>query len=127
MLHLNVPAATDSDLKLFLRRLRWFTVALLAPELVMLFAIGQWASVKRSVTDMADLGFKNWSIVHAFYADSGGFMLQARDSPPFPVTAKQIHYLVQKEYMHVPGITRKEIWDKSKGICSREARLFALL
>ncbi|KAJ9636835.1 hypothetical protein H2199_007829 [Coniosporium tulheliwenetii] len=63
---------------------------------------------------MADLGFKNWSIVHAFYADSGGFMLQARDSPPFPVTAKQIHYLVQKEYMHVPGITRKEIWDKSK-------------
>lgn len=85
----------------------------------MLFAIGQWASAKRSVADMADLGFKEWSIVHAFYADSGGFMLQARDSPPFPVTAKQVHYLVQKKYMQMPEITRKEIWYKSKGSYDR--------
>ncbi|KAL9026356.1 MAG: hypothetical protein Q9196_004965 [Gyalolechia fulgens] len=32
----------------------------------------------------------------------------------FPVTAKQIHYLVQKEYIAVPDITEKEIFDKSK-------------
>jgi len=49
MLHLNLPARTDSQWTLFVRKARWLVLALLAPELVMLFACGQWASAKRSV------------------------------------------------------------------------------
>jgi hypothetical protein len=56
-----------------------------------------------------------WTIVHGFYADSGGFVLCPRDSDPFPVSAKQIHYLVENGYIEIPGITEKEILDKSKG------------
>ena len=37
------------------------------------------------------------------------------------MTAKKIHYLVQRDYLNVPLITRREIWDKSK------ADLFAKL
>ena len=114
MLHLNVPAKDDSDWTLFLRRTRWLTVAVLAPELVMLFASGQWASAKRSVGEMEASGFGGWSMVHAFYADSGGFVLQARNSVSFPVTARQVHYLVQTKYITMPAITKAEIWDKSK-------------
>ena len=114
MLHLNVPAQDDSNWTLFVRRTRWLTLAVLAPELVMLFASGQWASAKQSVGEMKALGYEGWSMVHAFYADSGGFVLQARDSYPFPVTAKQIQYLITSKYMDVPAITRAEIWDKSK-------------
>lgn len=80
----------------------------------MLFASGQWASAKRSVVDMDSLGCENWSMIHAFYADTGGFVLQARESVAFPITAKQLCYLVQQGYMQAPTITKKEIWDKSK-------------
>lgn len=114
MLHLNVPAKEDTFWTLFFRRMRWLVLALLAPELLMLFASGQWASAKRSVTDMKALGHQNWSMIHAFYADSGGFVFQARESKAFPVTAKQVWYLVQSNYMQIPSITKKEIWDKSK-------------
>ena len=114
MIHLNVPAHNDSNWTLFVRRSRWLLLAILAPELVMLFASGQWASAKQSVSEMKALGFESWSMVHAFYADSGGFVLQARDSTPFPITAKQVQYLVVSKYMPLPAITRAEIWDKSK-------------
>ncbi|MCJ1376324.1 hypothetical protein MMC20_007566 [Loxospora ochrophaea] len=114
MLHLNVPASTDGYWTVFLRRSRWVALSIFAPELVMLFASGQWASAKRSVRDMIKLGHTDWSLIHAFYADSSGFVLQAPDMGPFPITAQQIHYLIQKGYMAKPTITKAEIWDKSK-------------
>ena len=80
----------------------------------MLFASGQCSSARRSVLEMHALGYLQWSLQHAFYADSGGFLLQQAHSEPFPVTAKQIKYLIQCEYVPVPSITRKEIRDKSK-------------
>lgn len=114
MLHLNVPAKDDSNWTLFLRRTRWLVLAVLAPELVMLFASGQWASAKRSVSEMKASGFSGWSMVHAFYADSGGFTLQAKDSVSFPITAKQVHYLLESKVILMPSISKAEIWDKSK-------------
>ncbi len=114
MLHLNVPAKTDGLCCLMFRKARWLMLALLAPELVMLFACGQWASAKRSVADMQQSHHEGWTMIHAFYADSGGFMLETADFVSFPITAKQVHYLVQKGYMSIPKITKEEIWDKSK-------------
>ena len=114
MLHLNVPAKDDDFWTLFVRRARWLMFALLSPELVMLFACGQWASAQRSVADMHALGYESWTMVHAFYADMGGFVLHPPDCTSFPVTAKQIHYLVQQRYLPIPNITKKEIRDKSK-------------
>ncbi len=43
MLHLIVPAKDDTPWTLFLRKLRWLALAILAPELLVLFASGQWA------------------------------------------------------------------------------------
>ena len=114
MLHLNVPSQSDTQVTLFFRKLRWMTLSILAPELIMLFASGQWASARRSVADMHRLGHSSWTIVHAFYADSGGFLLHSQDTNAFPITAKQIHYLVQKGHIPLPILTRREIWDKSK-------------
>ena len=114
MVHLNVPAKDDGFWTLFIRRARWLMFALLSPELVMLFACGQWASAQRSVADMHSSGYESWTMVHAFYADMGGFVLHTPDCTSFPITAKQIHYLVQQHYLPLPNITKKEICDKSK-------------
>ncbi|KAI9771735.1 MAG: hypothetical protein M1839_002749 [Geoglossum umbratile] len=111
MLHLNVPASCDKSWAMFWRKARWMLLGLLAPELPMVFACGQWASAQRSVAQMGNPG---WTIVHSLYADGGGFLLQPPDTYAFPVTAKQIHYLVTEEYIPMPTITQREIWDKSK-------------
>ena len=114
MLHLNVPAPSDSWLTVLCRKARWVVIALFAPELLMLFACGQWASAKRSVRDMKELGHDDWTMIHAFYADSGGFLLDTPDYPAFPITAKQLLYLTRAGYTSLPPITKREIWDKSK-------------
>ena len=114
MLHLNVPAEKDGYWRILARKTKWFTMAMLAPELMMLFAGGQWAAAKRSFDDMHKPKVKNWSMTHAFHAESGGFVLRPRSGPDFPVTARQIHYLIEKRYVDAPSISRKEIFDKSK-------------
>ena len=115
MLHLNVPAPTDKIWTMVLRKLRWALLGLLAPELPMLFACGQWASAQRSVQAMRSIGYQqaHWSSEHAFFADMGGFILRCPDADDFPITAKQIENLVRNEFISLPSITRKEIWDKS--------------
>lgn len=115
MVHLNVPSKQDTFWTIFWRKARWLLLGILAPEVPMLFACGQWASAKRSVNDMRNLGFDDtkWTVEHAYYADSGGFELQTPDCEAFPITAKQVHYLVQHSHIALPKITKKEIWDKS--------------
>ncbi|PSK42712.1 hypothetical protein B9Z65_5634 [Elsinoe australis] len=114
MLHLNIPARDESFITVTIRRTKWFVMSLLAPELVMLFAGGQWAAACRSVKDMKESGIEDWTMEHAFYAESGGFELHTADMAPFPVTARQLLYLIERGYVSRPHITRAEIWDKSK-------------
>ncbi|KAL9095928.1 MAG: hypothetical protein Q9165_001926 [Trypethelium subeluteriae] len=68
---------------------------------------------------------QNWTLVHAFYADSGGFVFGTADFKAFPVTARQIHYLVTNHYIDPPPISKKEIFDKSKA--DLFAKFFAAL
>ncbi|GAM88264.1 hypothetical protein ANO11243_062970 [Dothideomycetidae sp. 11243] len=125
MLHLNLPARKNSNITILLRKAKWFTMALLAPELVMLFAAGQWASARRAVRDMKDIGITSWSLEHAFYADAGGLELYTSDYVPFRITAKQVHYLVVRGYIKLPELSKEEICDKSKA--DRFAKLVAAL
>ncbi|KAF2807424.1 uncharacterized protein BDZ99DRAFT_510297 [Mytilinidion resinicola] len=115
MLHLNVPSKKDSFWTIVWRKARWLLLGILAPEVPMLFACGQWASAKRSVNDMRKLGFSDaeWSLEHAWYADSGGFELQPLEGEPLPITARQVWYLLENGFISLPSISKKEIWDKS--------------
>ncbi|KAL9619953.1 MAG: hypothetical protein Q9160_005510 [Pyrenula sp. 1 TL-2023] len=97
-----------------LRKLRWLILGFLAPEFVLLVAAGQWSSARHSMKDMQNLGHTHWTMVHGFYADSGGYWLNFRDFPRFPATAKQIHYLVHHQYLKMPQTTEEDIKDKSK-------------
>lgn len=115
MLHLNIPSPKDTYWTIFWRKSRWLVLGILAPEVPMLFACGQWASAKRSVSEMRTLGFSDdeWSLEHAYYADSGGFRLHTFEDKAIIITAQQVHRLVHKEIIRLPPITKKEIWDKS--------------
>ena len=114
MLHLNVRAATDGWWCMFFRKARWLFLGLLAPEFVLLMACGQWTSAQRSVKDMRALGYNHWSMTHAFYSDSGGFVLKLKEMAPFPLTARQVWYLVDCGFMELPKISKETIQEKSK-------------
>jgi len=75
VVHLNVPARKDSDWRIFLRRVRWGLVCVMAPDFLTLIAAAQWDAAKANVKEMRELelkGTEDWSLVHAFYANSGG-------------------------------------------------------
>ncbi|KAI1145150.1 hypothetical protein F4825DRAFT_467574 [Nemania diffusa] len=111
MLHLNVPGPSDSEKTMICRRLRWLLVGLLAPELILMYSFAQFTS--------------DWTLVHSFYADRGGFQLHVPNYKPFPITAKQVVYLTEHGHIDMPTITKREINDKSKA--NRETKVLAFL
>ncbi|KAK5948824.1 hypothetical protein OHC33_010075 [Knufia fluminis] len=122
MLHLNLPAPTDEYWTIFRRKARWLLLGVLAPEVPMLMACGQWSSAKRSVKEMQELGLttEQWSMSHAFFADSGGIILKWDNEEVFPITAKQVAWLVRGGHIDVPNIPLKELRDKSKAdMCTK--------
>ena len=114
VLHVNLPAQTDTFLTTWLRKFRWAVLAVFAPEIVTLFAACQWSSARSSVRSMHELGASHWTIVHGFYADSGGFILHTPDMPPFPVDTRALQYLIENRYLEVPEIKKDDIQDRSK-------------
>jgi hypothetical protein len=114
VLHLNVPSADDGFWTILLRKIRWGIFAFLAPDMLVGFSAMQFHSAKISVIQMHSIGCVGWTMKHAFYANSGGFVLGSRDLRPFPVTAASIFYLVSAKHINCPAISEAEIWDKSK-------------
>ncbi|KAF1838218.1 hypothetical protein BDW02DRAFT_636652 [Decorospora gaudefroyi] len=113
MLCLNVPAPTDSYVRLVGRRILWMLLGILGPEFVLIYAAGQWSRAKWSVENFKE-DHPDWHMRHAFFADMGGFVLHTEDGVVFPVNAVQLRWLVRHEYIEYPKISRKGLWDKSK-------------
>lgn len=113
-LHLNVPASNEGQWRPILRKLRWMMLTLLGPEFVVALAAGQRANARRAFNTIRGMGYSEWTLRHSFYANMGGFVLQARDSKPFPIHGLHIIYLLKEGYLNLPEITSQEISDKSK-------------
>lgn len=114
VLHHNVPIKSEGFWSVFARKVRWAILAVCAPEMLTLFAVMQWNAANISVVEMTEIGELNWTVVHAFYANAGGFILETRDCPAFPINAKSIFYLRSMGWIESPTITRENIWDRSK-------------
>ena len=113
VLFLNVP--DKYDFRSYLAtKLSWVAFTIFFPEILASFAQVQYLSARYSVSAFTKLGYHDWSMTHAFFADMGGFMLDPPDYPPFPVNAHQIHYLVEHGFIDFPSIQRDTIQDKNK-------------
>lgn len=116
ILHHNLQAKDDGYWTIFFRKLRWAVLAVTTPEMLALFAVMQWNAANISVQQMRDLGYKNWTRVHAFYANAGEFLLKALDFPAFPLNAISLHYILQQNRITLPNLSRDNIWDRSKAV-----------
>lgn len=114
VLCLNVPAKEDGFWVLLRREAKSSLIAVFGPEILVCFTCGQWTSATRSVDEFQKLNCKQWTMRHAYYSDMGRFFLDTGDFKAFPITSKQLHWLVEKKYIELPRITVREIDDKSK-------------
>lgn len=114
---LNVPNPKWSRWRRSLQKTLMACMGCIGSEFVFQLALGQWMSARRSVVDFKSSGYSSWSLRHAFLADMGGFVLQTSDWVEFPITAKQLHYLVKEGYVLYSSVDleRHVIEDKNKG------------
>ncbi|KAE9376095.1 hypothetical protein N431DRAFT_371135 [Stipitochalara longipes BDJ] len=113
----NLPALTDRRLARFRDKFDLACIGLLGPEVLFGIALGQRTSARRSVKKFQNLDgiCPTWTLTHAFFADMGGFVLEAADlAYPIPLDAEQIHYLVKNRYIDYPALDKDEIEDKNK-------------
>ena len=87
---------------------------IIGPEFVLYFAVGQRYEAKQSVIAFRRVGYDSWTLTHAFYANMGGFVLHPRHGKSFPITARQLLYLVKNKFVEYPSLKRKVIQDQSK-------------
>lgn len=89
-------------------------LTIFAPEFILGFAAGQKLNARRTTDSLHAMRHTTWTPRHSFYANMGGFVLQPRDSPPFPIHGIHLVWLIREGYLTLPEITKEEIADKSK-------------
>ena len=132
---MNVPALNDNSFLRFRNKLSIALLGILGPDFLMVLALGQWESARRSVKvspfhkpgftivahanwqrfNAAKLSRKKWTMKHAFFADMGGYLLISEDyKTPFPINGDQLFFLVSNDYVELPDIDDADIDDKNK-------------
>lgn len=122
----------------FWTKLKWMLVTMLLPELLVGRALGDWVSA-RQFKRMAN---SQWTLIHGFYANMGGLLLQLPSAPAtsepadsdverspnahseqsaegrkaVAINGRQLYFLLDARYIDdEPPISEAEIQDKSKG------------
>lgn len=114
ILCLNLPAEHEGFWHRMRRKVHWFMLTVLGPEVLFQLAFGEWLKARRSCKAFREMEHHAWTMTHSFYANMGGVILLTHDAGSFPVNAEQLHYLYLEGHMSRPVIARKAILDKNK-------------
>ncbi|KAL2018417.1 hypothetical protein VTK56DRAFT_836 [Thermocarpiscus australiensis] len=104
---LNIPTerVRERRHRWLLHKFYWQLFAIFFPEVLVATAAEQWLSARQSARAFARLGYPQWTVRHAFFADMGGIVVAPPDFPPFPVDSQQLAYVVEHEYLELPNIS----------------------
>ncbi|XP_006460427.1 hypothetical protein AGABI2DRAFT_203489 [Agaricus bisporus var. bisporus H97] len=116
--HPNIPARTDSRWCVFKRGLSTMIYALIAPELMVAWALHQYLGARQIMhkynKDCDKPGDVKWTKTHGFFIQMGGFMLYRDGLPVEVLTYESFKEHIDKKEIDVPRITERTINDKSK-------------
>ena len=131
--HPNLPDPSDTRWKVLLRRSGYMFWTLVTPELVVYWAMRQWVGAKaiekhyegkyailppcRFVHLLIQLALADkWTRTHGYFLLMGGFMLHDCEGNILGVLSpERLQELSDLGNIEVPGVTEKEINDRSKG------------
>ncbi|KAF8998945.1 hypothetical protein BDQ17DRAFT_1283009 [Cyathus striatus] len=110
--HPNVPDPEEEDWKAFWRKLKIMYASLMAPELVLTWAVRQWLGA-RKIFNMYKSPRRNWTMNHAQFLQMGGFHSCSADHKG-AISPMRFDALLQEGKITFPTIKKEEIQDKSK-------------
>ncbi|KAK3986120.1 hypothetical protein QBC44DRAFT_248817 [Cladorrhinum sp. PSN332] len=135
-IHLNLPDPRESKWTGFRRRLKWITIGLFIPELLVSTAIEQYRLARRISKEAEKVFGGNqdeeqqrpkrrhpWTLTHSYWAIMGGIAVDGSNANtkilPRGVmglfTPSGVSMLLRHEPELIPDVSEKEINDKSKG------------
>ncbi|KDR77194.1 hypothetical protein GALMADRAFT_139208 [Galerina marginata CBS 339.88] len=110
--HPNIPPSGEKWWRTGLRRLELMMWALIAPELIITWAMRQWFGARTMVRKYH--GYK-WTKTHAYFIQMGGFTLFEGGKPKDVLLPKQMEELLLAGRIDLPSVAEEEIRDRSKG------------
>ncbi|KIM34943.1 hypothetical protein M413DRAFT_433832, partial [Hebeloma cylindrosporum] len=111
--HPNIPGPKDSQVVVFCRRAALMGFALIAPEIMILWAGRQHRAAKQLTRQYKERG---WTMAHSFFLIMGGFTLHDKEGTALRILEwKELDTLSGAGKIAWPSITEEEIQEKSKG------------
>ncbi|KAF9008029.1 hypothetical protein BDQ17DRAFT_1237368, partial [Cyathus striatus] len=109
--HMNIPAPKEESWKILWRRLNTIYWTLIAPELVLFFAMNQWFGARKLWRRYRPP--RHWTIKHAHFLQMGGFQYRGGHITTV-LYPDQFHDHLNKGEITFPNISAEDIADKSK-------------
>ena len=113
--HLNVGSLNESRWRKSLRKTKWMTITLIAPEYTTVLALHQYLQARRTVATMQSLpDYGWWTMKHSYYALMGGLIVQTPEDTCYRFNCNDLCWLQQKTVIALPHVTIEDIRDRSK-------------
>lgn len=121
-LHLNIPRKDEGFWSKYLRKLKWMTLTMIAPEYTFWVASGQRSVAIKSLIQLRKYDSWDWTTTPAFYAAMGGFVLVDKEAPDahFPISVEEVIQLLEDKQIPPDGVgllqhlRQEDIEDRSK-------------
>ncbi|KAF8057002.1 hypothetical protein FPV67DRAFT_1728972 [Lyophyllum atratum] len=110
--HPNMPAPEDPAWKVAKRRAGLMIWTIIAPELVILWALRQWLASRLLADKYSGHG---WTKTHGYFLQMGGFALYEGEIRKKVLSAADLEELFTEGQVAFPTTTEEEIVDRSKG------------
>ncbi|KAF8649493.1 hypothetical protein AX16_005762 [Volvariella volvacea WC 439] len=117
-IHHNIPDQNDTWAKRVLVKIRTTIYAMLAPELVIMWALRQRITAEEIVN--SEFGRRHkWTRAHAFFLQMGG-LVRRNDKGEYELVVRdwyseKLRTNLGTDFVQLPVIRKKEIEDRSKG------------
>ncbi|TDL16670.1 hypothetical protein BD410DRAFT_731070 [Rickenella mellea] len=110
-IHPNVPDRDDPNWLKFLRKFKILIFALIAPEMMVLWAMRQRINARKIANRFQAMG---WTETHGYFMLMGGFLLEDEKGCVRTLTADDLENLSLEDKVAFPDITKDEIEDRGK-------------
>ncbi|KAF9480162.1 hypothetical protein BDN70DRAFT_640829 [Pholiota conissans] len=111
--HPNIPAPGKKEWEVLLMRLELMVWTIIAPEMMILWAIRQWLGARKLSARYKD--HAHWTMTHGYFLQMGGFMVHDGSRPRGILSPERMEALLQARLIEFPAIAEEEINDRSKG------------
>ncbi|KAF8515238.1 hypothetical protein BU17DRAFT_51927 [Hysterangium stoloniferum] len=117
--HPNIPEPDEAWCTVMLRRMELMFWAIIAPEMVIYWAVRQWDGARRLKRKYRRTGCvetdQKWTVAHGHFIQMGGFMLFDKQGAKGTLSPERFAELLGEGKIEFPAISEEEIQDRSKG------------